>query len=59
MVTSMAYIDILKYKRFIDGSNNEFLNFSMQLALENSSRKIYDDISFTDHSFKKFVIKII
>jgi hypothetical protein len=38
----MAYIDILKYKHFIDGSNNEFLNFSMQLALENSSRKIYD-----------------
>jgi hypothetical protein len=42
VIISMAYIDILNYKHFIDGSNNEFLNFSMQLALENSSRKIYD-----------------
>jgi hypothetical protein len=42
VIISMAYIDILNYKHFIDGSNNEFLNFSTQLALENSSRKIYD-----------------
>jgi len=40
---AMAYIDYLTYREFIDNSNNQFLNFCKDLALNGSSKKIYTE----------------
>lgn len=41
---SMAYIDYLTYREFINNSNNQFLKFCKDLGLNGSSKKI-----FTEH----------